>query len=161
MADYNGELLGKHVLLYVESLVTADLFERKCFFGESLSHTSDKAYSEYQTRNCADPDAPASTKRTLDRITDSFAGTCHIKSDEQLQELDNWHYTDSIRNVELRVHQPAADGTIGPLVATYAGAAKFQVNSRDLNPGGPIIASTTILIEGQVTRTYGPPPETP
>lgn len=154
MADYLQELLGKHVLLYVESTTTADLFEKKCFFAESLSHTSDKTYDEYESRDCTDPDAPAAKRRTLKSISDTFTGTGHIKSDAQLQELDTWHYTDVKRNVELRLHEAEADGTIGALVATYEGAARLQVGSRDYNPGGPIIVSATILFDGTITRVY-------
>ncbi|MBI1401456.1 hypothetical protein [Hyphomonas sp.] len=154
MADYLQELLGKHVLLYVESTETADLYEKKCLFAESLSHTSDKTYDEFESRDCADPDAPAAKRRTLKSISDVFAGTGHVKSDAALKEMDDWHYTDVKRNVELRLHQPLADGTIGALVATYKGAARLQVNSRDYNPGGPIVVSASILIEGTVQRVY-------
>lgn len=154
MADYAGELLGKHVLLYVESATTADLFEKKCFFAESLSHTSEKTYDEYESRDCADPDAPAAKRRTLKSISDTFTGTGHVKSDAQLKELDDWHYTDVKRNVELRLHKPDVDGTIGALVATYKGSARFQVNSRDYSPAGPAVVSAAILIDGTITRVY-------
>lgn len=154
MPDFPQELLGKHVMLYVESLTTADLFEKKCIFAESLSHTSDKQYDEYETRDCANPDAPATKRKVLKSITDSFAGTGHIKSPEALEEMDDWHYGDAKRKVELRVHQALATGLIGALVVTYKGSARLAIGSRDLNPGGPIVASATISFDEQITRVY-------
>lgn len=154
MPDFNQELAGKHVLLYVESLITPDLFEKKCIFGESLSHTSDKQYDEYESRDCTDPDAPATKRKSLKSINDSFTGTGHLKSSEALKEMDDWHYGDAKRNVEIRVHQALPTGLIGALVVTYSGAAKLNVGSRDMSPTGPVIASSSIIFEDQITRVY-------
>ncbi len=154
MADFNQELMGKHALLFIESDTVADEYAQSCLFAESLDHSSDVQYDEYETRDCANPDAPAIKRKSVKSITDSLTGTGHVKNDVEMKRMDDWHYAQTSKNIELRIHKPNADGTLGALFATYAGKAKMVIGSRSMSPSGPIVRNATITFDGALTRTY-------
>jgi hypothetical protein len=154
MVDFNSELRGKHVLLYLEDDATPGTFAQSCLFGESMDHASDVQYDEWETRDCTNPDAPAVKRRTVKSITDTFTGTGHLKNSDEVKRMDDWHYGQTNKNVEIRLHIPNADGTIGALFATYAGSAKLTKGSTSYSPTGPIIRNATLNIDGALTRTY-------
>lgn len=149
------ELLGKHCLLYIESDSAPGTFEQSCLFGETYDYQSDVQYEEYETRDCTQPDAPAVKRKSVKSITDSMSGTGHIKDRAEAKRMDDWHYAQDDKNIELRFHEPLANGQIGAVAITYAGPAKFARGSMTLPPGGgAIVRSASIEFQDAIVRTY-------
>jgi flagellar capping protein FliD len=152
--DFASELKGRHVLVFVENDVTPGQFDQVCFFAETFSYTSDKQTSTYTTRDCAQPDKPPVTRTEVQSISDSMSGTGHVKNSDTLKRMDDWHYSDSNKKVELRTHQPNADGTIGALVSTFSADAKLAISSREYDPAGPIVLTAALAFQDTPARVY-------
>lgn len=150
-----SEFQGKHVLLKVESDSTPGTFERLCLFQNTQQISRSKNRSEYVVPSCTDPDAAPKTKRALQSLSDQITGDAFVTDEAAFKRLNDWHESDSTKNIRLEVYNPAADGTIGLIAFTYSGAAQYAMNSLGANYDGPVSINSSLDFDGAMTYTTG------
>lgn len=143
---------GRFIGLLTGDGEASETFTKTCLVNSSVGLEMSKEASTTVVRDCTDNDVVPWA------ITDAISKSATISGEGLLDtaviaSFTTWLDQNATKNVKLEIYATAADGDVGSLVGTFAGAAHLTQFSLSAPDGERATASIALTFSGAVTYT--------